>query len=78
MRIGDNMVRIVNISKKYILFKVESSRGDTHDVIFNRESYLIKLLFNLTKINVEMNNERLDKVYEGITLTPQELLFMEE
>lgn len=97
------MVRIVNVSKKYILFEVESSRGGTHDVIFNREtqewsctcedyfyrkrvckhcfqakSYFINLLYNMTKLNMEMNNNRFDKVYEGVTLTPEQLLFMEE
>jgi len=101
MRIGDNMVKIKNISKKYILFEVESSRGGTHDVIFNRgthewsctcedyfyrkrvckhcyqaKSYLMKLLFKLTEINVEMNNDKLDKVYSGTTLTPQEILYI--
>ena len=97
------MVRIVNISKKYILFKVESSRGGTHDVIFNRrtkewsctcedyfyrkrvckhcyqaKSYIMKLLYQFTEINVEINDNKFDKAYEGMTLTPEEILLMED
>lgn len=32
------MVKIFSITKNYITFKVESSRGSTHDVIYDRRN----------------------------------------
>ena len=32
------MVKIFSITKNYITFKVESSRGGTHDVIYDRRN----------------------------------------
>lgn len=93
------MTKIVKITEKYILFEVESSRGGTHDVIFDRQthewsctcedywyrkrvckhcykakSYFVKLLNSLCELNVEINNNRFDKVYDGETINAMEII----